>query len=89
MNHKAFEDFISTNPNVRMAKIRGTDFSFFFVPPDVMNQFIAQQIEPSDDYAGPVITKQELGSFQYPQILNSYDPTVRFNMWKLSDLTTG
>ena len=41
MNHEAFEKFKSANPNVCMAKIRGTDFSFFFVPPDIMNKFIA------------------------------------------------
>ena len=78
-NHDVFLDFMTKLPNVRMAKIRGTDYSFYFVPPDVMRTFIANKVQPSDDYDGPVLTKEEIGLFQYPSIRSSHHPGLGYD----------
>ena len=77
---KTFEDFITNFKNTRLAKIKGTDYSFYYLPPPLVNEFINGQIEKAagKDVAMSV-TPEEFSKYQYARLRSSLNPNKVYN----------
>ena len=77
---KLFEDFQTTFKNTRMAKIQGTNYSFYYLTPPKICEFINSTIEKAEgkDVSSDV-TPEEFANYQYARLRNSLNPTKVYN----------